>query len=98
MKEEPLITLDVNKRVEKIINEAMRIYINKVVNGICEVGLEATFQFYYATILNKLLELYTLDKDERFQLFLEKNYPNNSQKDYVDISIEYSKGNSKKHF
>lgn len=98
MMEEPLIKVSVNERIDKIINEAMNIYINKVVNGIYEVGLEATFQLYFATILGKLLELYTLDKDERFQLVLEKNYPISSQKDYVDIAIKHSKGTVEKNF
>ncbi len=98
MIEEPLINLDVNERVEKIINETIKIYINKVINGICEIGLEATFQLYFAMILDKLLGLYTLDKDEHFQLVLEKNYPISNQRDYVDIAIEYSKGEIKKTF
>ncbi|HHX66862.1 MAG TPA: hypothetical protein GX708_02255 [Gallicola sp.] len=96
MKEANVFNLDVDTRVDKAIIEEMDIYINKLVNGFIEVGLEATFQLHLSGILDDLLQIHTYEIDERFQVALEKNMPINGNKNYVDIVIKYTKNTTER--
>lgn len=89
MKEEKIISINPDDRVEKTIQEAMTIYANKVKYGFYEVDVEATFQFQLMAIIQKLLNQYTLDINERFQIILEKNFPLNGINDEIDGVIKY---------
>ena len=89
MKQLQLTTLNVDKRISNAINESMRIYCNKLVNGKIPIGLEATFQHELALILTGILESMTLISNEHFSLTLEENIPINGNNNYVDIVIHY---------
>lgn len=86
MKNLELINPSSDERVDFAINKAMIIYCNRLITGYYPIGLEATFQFYYARILESVLSTLVFDK-ESFQVLLEDNNPINSQRDYVDIVI-----------
>lgn len=81
---------DLDCRIDLIIKQAMDVYVNKVANGLFEVGLEANFQLNLAGILEDLLLINTVNANERFQVILEKNIELNNFKDYIDIVIKYS--------
>lgn len=87
-----IINLDVDCRVEAAIRNAMDIYINKLASGFIEVGLENTFQMHLADIIGRELDQNTFYDDERFMVKFEKNMPINGNKDYIDIVVEYKKG------
>lgn len=86
-----VFNLSVDARVDKAIKDAMDIYINKLMSGFIEVGLEATFQLQWSKILDDLLQLQTYETDERFQISLEKNMPVYGNKDYIDIVVKHTK-------
>lgn len=92
MQQAKVINLNVDERIRNTINEAMEIYINRLMSGFIEVGLEATFQLHLSRIIDDILHLNTYEVDERFQVVLEKNIPINGVKDYIDIVIKYTKG------
>lgn len=89
MKEVKEFSINPDDRVEKAIQEAMTIYANKVKYGFYEVDVEATFQFQLMGIIQNLLNQYTLDINERFQIVLEKNFPLNGINDEIDGVIKY---------
>ena len=91
MKNAEVVNTNVDDRIRKVVNDAMTIYINKLINGFIEVGLEATFQLHLSKIIDDLLRLNTFEINERFQIFLEKNIPVNGAKKYVDIVIRFTK-------
>lgn len=93
MKNEKIFSNNLDLRVDSIIRESMDIYINRLVNGLLEVGLEATFQLNLARILKDLLNIKIVSLNERFQVLLEKNIPINGNKDYIDIVIKYTNNN-----
>lgn len=96
-------SMDVRERVDRVVEEAVDIYMNKLKNGVIEEGLEATFQLYLSNILSSLLSLNTFGANERFQVLLEKNIPidiggNIEKKNYVDIVIKYDDGKAEQQF
>lgn len=96
MKNANIIDMNVDSRVEKAVNSSMDIYLNKLKTGFIDIGLEDTFKMHLADIINRELEQRTFYKDERFIVKFEKNMPINDNKDYVDIVIEYRKGDIQK--
>ena len=93
MKQEKIIPLDVESRVNTAIHKAMNLYINKLINNSLELYLEASFQLHYARILEDVLKLYTLSNDERFKILLECKFKtdDDNKTKYVDIVIKYTK-------
>ena len=93
MKQEKIIPLDVESRVNTAIHKAMNLHINKLINNSLELYLEASFQLHYARILEDILKLYTLSNDERFQMLLECKFKtdDDNKTKYVDIVIKYTK-------
>ncbi|MBR1377422.1 MAG: hypothetical protein IJ565_06410 [Bacilli bacterium] len=89
IKEMEYIDNSPRKRVDTAIYETMNIYCNKLANKFFPVGLEFTFQFNYARILEQVLGTYTLTPEESFQVLFEDNNPIDSFKDYVDIVVVY---------
>lgn len=83
---------NINCELDNIINEAMKIYVARLISGYFELGLEATFQLHFSRILEDLLLVKTTREDERYQVLLEKNMPINDNKDYVDVVIKHSIG------
>ena len=84
------------ERIQSAITEAYNIYINRLITGYYEIGLEATFQLYFASILEKVLETKVLFITEHFSVILEKNFPINGIKDYVDIAVQYESSSNEK--
>lgn len=91
MKNAEVVNTNVDDRIRKVVNDAMTIYINKLINGFIEVGLEATFQLHLSKIIDDLLRLNTFEIDERFQIFLENNIPIKGAKKYVDIMVRFTR-------
>ena len=89
MKKANVFNINVDDRVREAVNNGMNIYVNKLINGFIEPGLEATFQLHFAKIIDDLLQTSTYDINERFQVCLERNMPINGNKDYIDIVIKY---------
>ena len=88
MKTLNVIGTSADERVDLAIEETMNIYCNRLKTKYYPVGLEATFQFYFARILETVLSTLVVD-NESFQVLLEDNNPIDSQRDYVDIVIVY---------
>ena len=82
-----------DERVDLAIRKAMVLYCNRLKTGYYPVGLEATFQLYYARILETVLSTMVF-LNESFQVILEDNNPINNQKDYIDIVVVHSDENS----
>ena len=80
------------------IYDAWFSYCNKLSNGYYEPGLEDSVKLHFASLLEKCLDLVTLYPDERFVVTLEKNLPLDGDKDYIDIVIEYHRGNECSHY
>lgn len=93
MKQLELISSSPDERIDLAIKRAMALYCNRLKTGYYPVGLEATFQFYFARILESVLSTLVID-NEMFQVLLEDNNPLDSQKDYVDIVVVYQSPNS----
>lgn len=93
MKSLTLIAASADERMDLAIEKSMIIYCNRLKTEYYPVGLEATFQFYFARILESVLSTLIIDK-ESFQVLLEDNNPIDSQKDYIDIVVVYHGMNS----
>lgn len=87
-----IIDMSVDSRVEIAIRNAMDIYMNKLASSFLEVGLEDTFKMHLADIIGRELDQHTFFDDERFMVKFEKNMPINGNKDYIDIVVEYKRG------
>lgn len=96
MKAANIINIDIDDRIDRIIKEAMTLYIAKLMYGLLNRGLEASFQLHLARIIESLTEIYTFTLDEKFQVLLENNIPINEKKDYIDIIIKYSNKNEER--
>lgn len=81
---------NLNDKVDSIIKQAMHIYVNRLITGYYEIGLEATFQLHFSKILQDLLDINTFSSKERFEVLLEKNIKVNGNKDYVDVVIRHT--------
>jgi hypothetical protein len=86
------VDLSVDSRVETAVRNAMDIYMNKLSTGFIEVGLEDTFKMHLADLVSRELDQNTFFDDERFMVKFEKNMPVNGNNDYIDIVIEYKRG------
>ena len=78
------------ERVTSAINEALKIYINRLRTGYYEFGLEATFQMHFSLVLEEVLKTKTFSPTERYMVMPEKNFPINGNKDYIDIVIQHT--------
>ena len=96
MRDANIIDMDVDTRVNKAIYESMDIYLTKLKTGFIDIGLEDTFKMHLADIIGKELEQRTFYKDEHFIVKFEKNMPIKDIKDYVDVVIEYQRGDTQK--
>ena len=92
MKPLELINSSPDERIDLAIKRSMVLYCNRLKTGYYPVGLEATFQFYFARILESVLSTLVIG-NEMFQVLLEDNNPIDSQKDYVDIVVVYQSPN-----
>lgn len=72
MKSLTLIAASADERMDLAIEKSMIIYCNRLKTEYYPVGLEATFQFYFARILESVLSTLIIDK-ESFQVLLEDN-------------------------
>ena len=92
MKPLELINSSPDERIDLAIKRSMVLYCNRLKTSYYPVGLEATFQFYFARILESVLSTLVIG-NEMFQVLLEDNNPIDSQKDYVDIVVVYQSPN-----
>ncbi len=90
---EVAINNDLDSKVKTIIEQAMNIYVNRLINHYYEIGLEATFQLYFSKILQDLFDVNTLSPNERFEVLLEENILINGKNDYVDVVIRHIENN-----
>ena len=84
--------LSVDLRVRTAVEQAMEIYLNRLNTGLISLGLEDAFKMHLAGIISDLLNITTYYTDERFIIHFEKNMPINGNNDYVDIVINYNRG------
>ena len=75
------------EKVDKAVDLAMKIYCQRLQDRYYPVELEATFQFYFARILETLLDTMTYDPKESYQVLLEDCIPIGDHDDYVDIVV-----------
>lgn len=97
MKEVEKLIVDEDIRVREAVSQAMLLYLNKLDTQFYNVGLENSFQFYFAIELQNYLDTHTLQIGERFIVLLEQNMPINGNHDYVDIVIKYKNGETEKN-
>ncbi len=94
MKNLELINFSPDERIDLAIKRSMVLYCNRLKNGYYPIGLEATFQFYFARILESVLSTLVIRNDEMFQVLLEDNNRIGEENDYVDIVVDYKTSNS----
>ena len=89
MKELNLIPASAKARVEQALKESLETYMNKLNHGFYQLSVEAPLQLHVMKMLEQKLEQYTLTKEERFVVDVEKNIPLGGRRDEIDGIVEY---------
>lgn len=89
MKAISLISEKIDERLEIIILESWKIFINQFLHKKYEINLEAPFQLHFSAILKSVGELYCINRNDIFLIDLEVNKPINEKNNYIDILISF---------
>ncbi|WP_036223054.1 hypothetical protein [Mesoaciditoga lauensis] len=92
----PEIPGDVSERLDLVVKEGWKIFVNQFLNEKYKVELEAPFQLHFASVLKLVGELYCLKKGEVFFVDLESKYQLGEVNDYVDITCGFIENGEEK--
>lgn len=92
VKESFKIPDDLSRRLDIIIENAWKIFINHFLNKKYEVAIEAPFQLHFASILKLVGELYCLKRREIFFVDLESKVKTGGKNKYIDIICGFLRG------
>lgn len=76
---------DFNSRLDIVIENTWKIFINQFLNKKFNVGLEASFQLHFSSILKLVGELYCIRRGELFFIDLESKIKISGKNKYIDI-------------
>lgn len=91
----PKIPDDVSERLDLVVKEGWKIFVNQFLNEKYKVELEAPFQLHFASVLKLVGELYCLKRGEVFFVDLESKYQL-GKNDYVDITCGFIENGEEK--
>lgn len=85
--------LNAAEKIDKLIQEAWRIFMSQYLNGKYQISKEAPFQHYFANVIKSLGDLYCFSRSEVFLVDLETKEENIRGKNkYIDITFGFYDG------
>lgn len=81
------------QKLDKLVNEAWKIFVSQYLNGRFVISKEAPFQHYFANVIKNLGDLYCFSRSEIFLVDLETKEKNIRGKNkYIDITFGFYDG------
>ena len=77
--------LDIPSRMKEAVSLAWHILVNKYGNGLFDINKEASMQLQFSVVLNQLIPLITLGKDDSFAVELETGVWVNGKSREIDL-------------
>jgi len=90
-----ILPLDPIQRLDLVLDEAWRIFKSQFINQRHYIYTEAPFQHHFADIINRVGNLYCINRKDHFLTDLETKFPNLKEKTkYLDITCGFHEQSS----